>query len=164
MIAGGRVFIKKWTSLSFNCTIVTGNHKPTVGLNQRIIERLHINDIEKDVVIGEDCWVGANVTILSGTMLGRGSVVGACSLLNKSSPPYAVLVGTPAKIVGVKFSLEQILKHESNLYPEHERMSRDELEVLFEKYYKGLKSMGTDYLSPEEKMKSMQYANMQYKI
>lgn len=79
-------------------------------------------------------------------------------------PPYAVLVGTPAKIVGVKFSLEQILKHESNLYPEHERMSRDELEVLFEKYYKGLKSMGTDYLSPEEKMKSMQYANMQYKI
>lgn len=164
VIAGGKVFIKKWTSLSFHCTVVTGNHKPTVGLNQRIIERFHINDVEKDVVIGEDCWIGANVTILSGTNLGRGSVVGACSLLNKVTPPYAVLVGTPAKIVGVKFTIEQVIAHEEKLYPENERISRSELEDLFEKYYKGMKSMGTDFISPEDMAKAKQFADMQYKI
>lgn len=94
--------------------IVTGNHVPTVGLNQRIIERLHINDNEKGVYIDEDCWCGANVTLLGGTHLKRGVVVGANSLVNKEIPPYAVVVGSPAKIIASKFTLEQIIEHESH--------------------------------------------------
>lgn len=163
-MAGGSVYIKKWSSLSFNCTLVTGNHKPTVGLNQRILGRYHINDVESDIVIGEDCWVGANVTILSGTYLGRGSVVGACSLLNKQYPPYAVLVGIPARIIGVKFTIDQIIKHEECLYPPQERISRDELESIFTKYYEGMKSMGTDYISKEDLKTARQHVDMQFNI
>ena len=164
VMAGGSVYIKKWSSLSFNCTIVTGNHKPTVGLNQRVIERYHINDVESDIVIGEDCWVGANVTILSGTYLRRGSVVGACSLLNKQYPPYAVLVGIPARIIGVKFTIDQIIEHEECLYPPQERLSKDELESIFAKYYKGMKSMGTDYISKEDLKTARQNVDMQFYI
>lgn len=144
--------------------IVTGNHVPTVGLNQRIIGRLHINDNEKGVYIDEDCWCGANVTLLGGTHLKRGVIVGANSLVNKEIPPYAVVVGSPAKIIASKFTLEQIIEHEKKLYPENERMKREELEELFETIFKGKKSIGTDYLSPQDKERARQYAYMQYEL
>ncbi|WP_072544970.1 acyltransferase [Mediterranea massiliensis] len=160
----GKFVIKKYSSISCNGMIVTGNHIPTVGLNQRIIGRLHINDNEKGVYIDEDCWCGANVTLLGGTHLKRGVVVGANSLVNKEIPPYAVVVGSPAKIIASKFTLEQIIEHEKKLYPESERMKREELEELFETVFKGKKSIGTDYLSPQDKERARQYAYMQYEL
>lgn len=160
----GKFVIKKYSSISCNGMIVTGNHVPTVGLNQRIIERLHINDNEKGVYIDEDCWCGANVTLLGGTHLKRGVVVGANSLVNKEIPPYVVVVGSPAKIIASKFTLEQIIEHEKKLYPESERMKREELEELFETVFKGKKSIGTDYLSPQDKERARQYAYMQYEL
>ena len=65
----------------------------------------------------------------------RGSVVGSNSLLNKEYPPYAVLVGSPARIIASKFTIDQIMKHESLLYPEEERFTRTELEDIFNNYY-----------------------------
>lgn len=164
IIAGGEVHIHKWSSLSFNCTIVTGNHCPTVGVNQRILERTHMNDKERDVIVGEDCWVGANVTLLSGTKLGRGVVVGACSLVNKEIPPYAVVVGIPAKIIATKFTLEQVLQHEQMLYPEEERLSMEYLTDLFETKYKGLKSIGTDHIDKKYIDVLRSNAHMQYSM
>lgn len=156
--------MKKYSSISCNGTVVTGNHTPTVGLNQRIIGRLHINDNEKSVYIDEDCWCGANVTLLGGTHLHRGVVVGANSLVNKEIPPYAVVVGCPAKIIASKFTLEQIIEHEKKLYPENERMEKEELEKLFETVFKGKRSIGTDYLSSQDKERARQYAYMQYEL
>lgn len=160
----GKFVIKKYSSISCNGMIVTGNHIPTVGLNQRIIGRLHINDNEKGVYIDEDCWCGANVTLLGGTHLKRGVVVGANSLVNKEIPPYAVVVGSPAKIIASKFTLEQIIEHEKKLYPENERMKKEELEELFKTVFKDKKSIGTDYLSPQDKERARQYAYMQYEL
>ena len=164
IMAGGTFTLKKWSCLSMNCTIITGNHRSTVGLCQRIVDRYHVNDIETYVVVGEDCWIGANVTILAGTKVGRGSIVGACGLLNKVTPPYAVLVGSPAKIIGAKFTLEQVLEHESKLYPPEERMSREELEEIFDKYYKGLRTFGIDSIPNDEMDIVKSHSYMQYKI
>lgn len=163
IIAGGEVHIHKWSSLSVNCTVVTGNHCPTVGINQRILERTHMNDKERDIIVGEDCWVGANVTLLSGTKLGRGVIVGACSLVNKEIPPYAVVVGIPAKIIATKFTLEQVLEHERMLYAEEDRLSVEFLSDLFETKYKGLRTIGTDYIETRyinvlKSNKHMQYS------
>ena len=68
-------------------------------------------------------------------------------MVNKHIPPYALVVGTPAKIVGVKFTLEQVLEHEKTLYPESERMSKSELGTLFKTYYKEVRVFGvqTDF-------------------
>ena len=162
IIHTGRVIIGRWTSVSCNCLIVTGNHVPTVGVNQRILERYHINDREQDVVIGEDCWVGAGATLLGGTHLGRGSVVGAGALVNKVFPPYAVVVGCPARIIASKFTLEQILIHESQLYPEAERLSRSTLENIFREYYQNKKAIGTDCLSRADWSMLEQHHSMQY--
>ena len=119
IIHTGNVYIRKWSSLSSYCIVITGNHKPTVGVNQRLLGRFHINDVEKDVVIEEDCWVGARVTILGGTVLHRGCIVGANSLLNQEYPPYAVVAGSPARIIASKFTLEQVVSSHFRPYCVH---------------------------------------------
>lgn len=49
--------------------------------------------------IGEDVWIGANSIVLKGVKIGRGSVIGACSLVNKDVPPYSVAIGIPARVM-----------------------------------------------------------------
>lgn len=51
------------------------------------------------VSIGDKTWIGDNVCILPGTRLGRGSVVGANSVVRGVFPDYCVIVGAPARIV-----------------------------------------------------------------
>ena len=47
-----------------------------------------------------DLWVGTMVTIIRGVTVGRGSVIGAMSLVNRDVPPYSVVGGVPAKVLG----------------------------------------------------------------
>lgn len=144
------IYIKKYSAIGIHCTIVTNSHKSTVGVPQVILGPSHINDISQDLHIDEDVWVGTNVTILVGGNLGRGCIVGACSTVTKPVPPYALVTGSPAKIVGVKFTIDQILEHEKALYPEKERFSREYLEELFAKYYEGKKVFGVQTEFTEE--------------
>ena len=51
------------------------------------------------VTIGEDVWIGAKATIMSGITIGNKAVVGANSVVTKDVPDYAVVVGAPAKII-----------------------------------------------------------------
>ena len=51
------------------------------------------------VSIGDKTWIGDNVCILPGTRIGRGSVVGANSVVRGVFPDYCVIVGAPARIV-----------------------------------------------------------------
>lgn len=52
------------------------------------------------VVIEDDAWIGFNASILKGVKIGRGAVVGACSVVTKDVLPYEVVVGNPAKPIG----------------------------------------------------------------
>ena len=149
----GKVIIKKFTEIAPDCTIVTGNHTPTVGVPQRLGGPCHINDNEKGVTIDEGVWIGTRVTLLSGALVGRGAVIGAQSLVNKEIPPYAVAVGAPAKIIASVFSIEQIMEHERRLYKPEERFSREYLEDLFSKFYDGKKSIGKSDMSDEDRKK-----------
>lgn len=54
---------------------------------------------EKPVTIGNDVWIGARVTILPGVKIGNGVVVGACSVVTKPVPDWAVVAGNPARII-----------------------------------------------------------------
>ena len=49
--------------------------------------------------IGSDCWIGAKVTILDGVTLGRGCVVAAGSVVNRSFPDYSIIGGVPARVL-----------------------------------------------------------------
>lgn len=96
-------------------TIITGNHRIDV-LGKYIMdskEKLPENDAP--VVIEDDVWIGANVTILKGVTIGRGSVVAAGAVVTKSCPPYSIIGGVPAKVLKMRFIPEEIVKHESIL-------------------------------------------------
>ena len=149
----GKLTVKKYAAIGAGCIIIPGDHVPTVGIPQYLAGRLHINDVDGEIVIGEDAWVGAGTILLSHCNIGRGAVVAAGAVVSKEVPPYAVVAGIPAKIIATRFSVEQILKHESILYPSEERMTKEELEQLFEKYYIGKRSIGKSEISEEDQLK-----------
>lgn len=60
------------------------------------------------VIIMNDCWIGENVTLLSGITIGNGAVVAAESVVTKDVPEYAIVGGNPAKIIGYRFQPSQI--------------------------------------------------------
>ena len=61
-----------------------------------------------NVSIGNDVWIGHDALILSGVSLGDGVIVGAGSVVRQSAPPYALVVGNPARVAGFRFAPEQI--------------------------------------------------------
>jgi len=56
--------------------------------------------ISRPIRIGDDVWIGFNAAVLKGVSIGRGAVVGACAVVTKDVPAYAVVVGNPARQVG----------------------------------------------------------------
>lgn len=146
----GKLVVGKYSVISSGCTIIPGTHTLTVGVPFYLSTINHINDLEGDVIIEEDCWIGAGCILLPGIHVGRGAVVGAGSVVKKDVPPYGVVVGVPAKIVASKFTIEEIIKHEEILYPENDRIKRDKLASLFEEHYAEKKSIGSDNLSLDD--------------
>jgi len=146
----GQLVVKKYSSISSEACIIPGAHIPTVGLPQ-FLSMSHVNDIERTIVVEEDCWVGARAILLSKAHICRGAVVSAGAIVTKEVPPYAVVAGVPAKIVGVRFTLEQVLQHERILYPKEERLEESYLTNLFNEKYQGLHAIGTDEMSEEDR-------------
>ena len=55
--------------------------------------------VERDIVIGNDVWIGANSVVLAGVTIGDGALIAAGSVVTKDIPPYAIAAGTPAKVI-----------------------------------------------------------------
>lgn len=114
---GAPLMIGKKVIFGPNPTIVTGDHRFDI-IGKYIID---VTDAEKGVkydapvVIEDDVWCGANVTILKGVTIGRGSVVAAGAVVTKSFPPYSIIGGVPAKLIKMRFTPEQIIEHEQLL-------------------------------------------------
>lgn len=70
----------------------------------------HTNELplKGDTVIGNDVWIGQNVTFLPGVHIGDGAIIGANSTVTKDVPPYCVACGNPARIVKKRFDDETI--------------------------------------------------------
>src|SRR5262249_45105115 len=61
-----------------------------------------------DIVVGSDVWIASNALILSGVTIGDGAVVGLGAVVLHDVPPYAIVFGNPARVVGKRFSDEVI--------------------------------------------------------
>lgn len=116
-----------------NPTIITGDHridikgKYIIDVTDKEKFEEGVNRYDLPVIIEDDVWCGANVTILKGVTIGRGSVIAAGAVVTKSCPPYSVIGGVPAKIIKFRFSVEDIIEHEKKLYREHEKLKRDDI-------------------------------------
>lgn len=62
----------------------------------------------KEISIGNDVFIGMRVTILDGVKIGDGAIIGAGSIVSKDVPPYAIVAGSPMRIIRYRFSEEMI--------------------------------------------------------
>jgi acetyltransferase-like isoleucine patch superfamily enzyme len=57
---------------------------------------------EGPVILGDDVWLGAGVIVLDGVRIGKGSIIGAGSVVTREIPEYSVAVGVPARVIGAR--------------------------------------------------------------
>lgn len=53
---------------------------------------------QKGIVVEDDCWIGSNVTILDGVRIGKGSVIGAGTLISKDIPDNSIIMDRRDKV------------------------------------------------------------------
>jgi acetyltransferase-like isoleucine patch superfamily enzyme len=89
----GNVFIGNNVMIAPNCMIAGGNHN---FLNINTPMRFQGSN-EKGIVINDDVWIGANTVILDGVTIGKGTIVGAGSVVTKNLESYSIYFGNPVK-------------------------------------------------------------------
>ena len=92
---GGNIKIGARCPIGPGVVMRTANHKFKQA-NKFIQEQGHEC---ADIVIEDDCWIGANAIILPRVVIGRGAVIGAGAVVTKDIPAYAVAIGIPAKVI-----------------------------------------------------------------
>jgi acetyltransferase-like isoleucine patch superfamily enzyme len=106
---GKNVFIN-FNSVFLDTCLTTIGDRTLVGPNVSFYSGTHPLDpvvrqgtrgpeLGKEIHVEQDCWIGGNVVILPGVTIGRGSVVGAGSVVTKSVPAFTVVAGNPARVI-----------------------------------------------------------------
>ncbi len=145
--------MKKWSGSAAGLYVIPGNHMSVVGKNIREVtdeykDEFDTNsEFDKDVIVDEDVWIGARVSLLNGVHIGRGAILGTGAVIRTSVPPYAIVIGNPAKVIGFRFTPQEIIEHEMALYPENERLPLELLEKNYKKYFKDHYKEIKSYLS-----------------
>lgn len=88
-MARGGITIEDNVQIAANVQLLTNNHDP---YDREIL-------ICKPILIKEGAWIGAGATIMPGVTVGKHAIVGAASVVTHDVPDYAVVVGSPAKVI-----------------------------------------------------------------
>ncbi|HCX5190053.1 TPA: CatB-related O-acetyltransferase [Escherichia coli] len=111
--------IGKFCSIAGGVTLILGNHNTNTattypftalrkywpGARRDAVEDHHSNG---DIIIGNDVWIGNDATIMSGITIGDGAVIAANSVVTKDVKPYAIVGGTPAKLLRMRHDEEVV--------------------------------------------------------
>lgn len=108
--------IGKYTSIATGCHMVIDmNHDymaPCQGRPREVgyIPSKQALERRGELIIGNDCWIGRDSTVMSGVTIHDGAVVAATSTVTKDVPPYAVVGGNPARVLKYRFDEQTIHK------------------------------------------------------
>lgn len=93
------VTIGKDVMMGPDCMMYTTNH----GMERTDIPMWkQKSSVPSPIVIDDDVWIGSRVIILSGVHIGKGSVIGAGSVVTKDVAPYSIVGGNPAKLIRIR--------------------------------------------------------------
>lgn len=81
--------------------VLIGQQVVLATLNHDPLPEKRSNMIPAPIFIGNDVWIGAHATILSGVTIGDGAIIAAGAVVTKDVPAYAVVGGVPAKIIKI---------------------------------------------------------------
>jgi acetyltransferase-like isoleucine patch superfamily enzyme len=114
------VKIGKKCSIAKNCTFIVSHHTTNTFSTSASTHTLfthkqgNLSSYSKgDIIIKNDVWIGANVSLLDGITIGNGAVIAAGAVVVKDVPPYAIVGGNPAKVIKYRFSQDIIDELES---------------------------------------------------
>jgi acetyltransferase-like isoleucine patch superfamily enzyme len=91
-----------------DCSLIIIGDRVSFGPNVSILGATHETSVQsrrdglefaREVLIGNDCWIGGGVTILAGVTIGEGCTIGAGAIVTKDISPFSVAVGIPARVV-----------------------------------------------------------------
>ncbi len=107
----GTVSIGEGCIIAPNVFISSGTHpfrefpdKPIREQERLIIERDgSLESLNRAITIESDCWLGVNVVVCPGVVIGKGSVIGANSVVTKDIPANSVVAGVPGSVSGSRF-------------------------------------------------------------
>lgn len=70
---------------------------------EKVVPKQEELPLKGDTIIGNDVWIGQNVTIMPGVHIGNGVIIGANSTVAKDIPSYHIAVGNPCQIIKKRF-------------------------------------------------------------
>lgn len=98
--SAGRITVGARTTFGPHCFVTAADYGLAAGA--RITDQ---EMIERDVVIGPDCWIGTRAVITAGVTLGEGCVIGAGSVVTRDIPAGAIAAGVPARVIRMRAPL-----------------------------------------------------------
>jgi acetyltransferase-like isoleucine patch superfamily enzyme len=110
---GPKVELGKYVLIAPNVTITGDDHNyESAGIPVMFSGRPEL----RRTLIEDDVWIGQNVSIRAGVVVGRGSILGMGAVITKDVEPYSIVGGVPAKVIGRRFkSRDDEQKHDSML-------------------------------------------------
>ena len=125
---------------------LTLGYKVSISEGVKILTHNHVTDfsgVSEDkgciltpLVIQDRVWIGTRAMIMPGVReIGRGAMISSCAYVHTKVPPYAIVMGNPAKVVGFRFSPEDTIEFEKNNYPEEDRLPEEVIINNYNKYF-----------------------------
>lgn len=100
LYSGNGIKIGRDVLIAANCTLAPVNHE--FRSRKKTIKEQRFMESRGGIIIEDDVWIGANSVILDGSILRKGCVVGANSLVSGELESYSINVGSPVRKVGVR--------------------------------------------------------------
>lgn len=123
-----KFILKKYSFSGPDLMVVTGNHMAVIGTPMKLVDDKMKDELDRnheydrDVIVDEDVWFGARVTLLAGVHIGRGCIVCAGAVVTKDMPPYSIVGGVPARVIKQRWTTDDIKEHENKIYSSDERL------------------------------------------
>ncbi len=93
LVDDAEIFVGDCVKFGPNCILVTANHPLSAKVRNKGLQ------YNLPIHIGNNCWFGCNVIVLSGVNVGDNCVIGAGSIVTKDIPSNSLALGAPAKVI-----------------------------------------------------------------